>query len=110
MLYNQSKVVLNIHKFAKSALNIRTYEIYGAGQFQLIENSDSINSIFKNDELIMHYRSANDLVNQLRWKISEYKEQQIDSTNHTFDARLNQMFKKLNQNNILDNWQNNKSV
>ena len=43
MLFNQSKVCLNIHQeFTKNALNIRTFEIIGAGQIQLVEAFNSV--------------------------------------------------------------------
>ena len=97
MLFNQSKVCLNIHQeFTKNALNIRTFEIIGAGQIQLVEAFNSVKDLFNNNKTIITYNSAMDLVSKLKFALDNYKNKQHPENDHTFEARLNEILKNFN--------------
>ena len=97
MLFNQSKVCLNIHQdFTNNALNIRTFEILGSGAYQLIENFDSTLKLFNDDSSIIRYASHEDLVKKLKKILLNYENRKFVNENHTFEDRLNQVFKIIN--------------
>lgn len=94
MLFNQSKVCLNIHQdFTNNALNIRTFEILGSGAYQLIENFDSTLELLNDDSQIIRYDDPKDLVKKLKKILSNYEDVKSVSGNHTFKDRLNELFK-----------------
>ena len=101
MLFNKSKVCLNIHQdFTNNALNIRTFEILGSGAYQMIENFDSTLTLLNDDSSIIRYDSPEDLVKKLKEILLNYRNRKFENKNHTFEGRLNQVFKiiKLNTN------------
>ena len=93
-LLNQSKVCLNVHQeFTKNALNIRTFEIIGAGKSQLVEDFDSVKNIFKSNKSIISYNSAKDLVSKLKIVIKNSESDcQVDH-DHTFINRVNEIMR-----------------
>ena len=93
MLFNQSKVCLNIHQdFTKNALNIRTFEILGSGAYQLIENFNSTLKLLNDNSLIIRYNDPEDLVKKLKEILSNFESKKYLNNNHTFDERLSQLF------------------
>ena len=66
VLYNNSKIVLNIHHAQSvSGCNPRVFEILGAKSLQIVDNNDYITSIFNRDEIIC-FSSIENLKDNIR--------------------------------------------
>jgi len=72
-IYNRSKICLNVHKSWKvdrdrpAGLNMRTFEIAGAGGFQLTNDPGNVDVEFDVGEEVVTYEDADDLVEQIRY-------------------------------------------
>ena len=92
LLFNQSKVCLNIHqKFTKNALSIRSFEIIGSGQLQLIEDFNSAKKLFEDEKSITLYNTANDLVSKLKVLLNNPKCNYTNRNNNTFQSRIEEV-------------------
>ena len=93
LMLNQSKVCLNIHQeFTKNALSIRTFEIIGSGQLQLVENFDSAKALFKNSNIIITYNTVKDLVSRLKMLLLNPNFTHPTEPDHTFENQKPDFF------------------
>lgn len=66
ILYNNSKIVLNVHHAQSiSGCNPRVFEILGSKSFQIVDNNKFVTSNFNADEIIC-YSSMEDLKGKIR--------------------------------------------
>jgi spore maturation protein CgeB len=95
-IFNQSKICLNIHQsFTNNALNIRTYEIYGSGQIQMIENFISLkNSNFKKGS-ILKYKNMDELVDNIKYTLKNYEQKKYSDNKNQFHERIDRIFSLL---------------
>lgn len=71
MIYNASSIVLNLqHPQIIGAVNPKTFEIAGAGGFQLLQHSGDLLGLYEKDKEVVCFASASDL----RDKVAYYLE------------------------------------
>lgn len=110
-VYNDSKICLNIHHTQnKKGLNPRTFEILGAGGFQLVDYKEKLEEIFELGEELVAYTDKNDLLKKIdyyldnedeRRKIAKKGHKKVIE-NHTFKKRAKRIIedaKKMRSNN-----------
>lgn len=102
-IYNRSKICLNIHKSWKvdgdqlAGLNMRTFEIAGAGGFQLTNDPGNVHTTFEIGEEIAIYEDIDDLIEKVRYYLENpERREQIAARGsvrandeHTFSHRIN---------------------
>ena len=65
-IYNRSKIVLNIHHTqSKDGINPRTFEIAGAGAFQLVDHKKMLERFFAPGEEIISYADTGDALEKI---------------------------------------------
>lgn len=101
-VYNRSKICLNIHKAWKAdseepvGLNMRTFEVPGAGGFQLVDEVTSLDSHFNVGDELVTYSGTDDLLEKIRYYLDADEERNAIARRgyrrakdeHTFDDRL----------------------
>ncbi|MBL7086856.1 MAG: glycosyltransferase [Candidatus Cloacimonetes bacterium] len=94
LLYNQSKVCLNVHQeFTKNALNIRTFEIFATGRPQLVEKFDSIKLFYNSSKAILTYKTYKEAVSKLKTVLNNSENDYPIGQNHTFESRMKELLK-----------------
>jgi hypothetical protein len=100
-LYNSSRININIHhQQSKEGLAIRTFEIIGAGGFQVVERQKAAVEMFEEYKNIVFYDSAEDLIDKCKYYlIHENARNNIAQAageeairNHTWKRRVEQLF------------------
>ena len=67
-IYNSSRICLNMHHpQSKEGMNPRTFEILGAGGFQLVDYKKKIEDFFNIGQEIVCYKNENDLLNKIEY-------------------------------------------
>lgn len=67
-IYNSTKICLNIHHSQSvEGLNPRTFEILGAGGFQLVDYKKKIEEFFNIGHEIVCYKNETDLLNKIKY-------------------------------------------
>jgi spore maturation protein CgeB len=103
-LYNSSRININIHHAqSKEGLSIRTFEIIGAGGFEMVERQKAALEMFEENKNIVFYSSAGELKDKCRYYLANEPERKkiADAAyeealrNHTWKRRLEQMFELL---------------
>ncbi|MXR19069.1 CgeB family protein [Halobacterium bonnevillei] len=101
-IYNRSRICVNVHKSWKVknggpvGLNMRTFEIPGAGAFQLISDVPNIESAFEVGEELVTYDSKENLLDKVRYYLDNDEERERIAANgyqrakdeHTFEHRI----------------------
>jgi len=110
-IYNSSEINLNIHHpQSVEGLNVRTYEIMGAGGIQLVENQKVCKYLFNENDDIFLYSSYSELIDKINsiLNLSETRKKEIRENtylnaikNHTWRNRLQEMLNFLENNNII---------
>lgn len=109
VIYNRSKICLNIHKAWKInsdepvGLNMRTFEIPGAGGFELVDDVSNIGDHFDVGEELVTYSGLDDLVETVRYYLDNDEEREAIASRgyrrakdeHTFDDRLDEILQDL---------------
>jgi len=99
-IYNASKICLNIHHpQSKQGLNMRTFEILGAGGFQIVDYKKVLESLFEIGEELVCYRSLEELKDLLHYYLDHPTERERIAERghrrawheHTFEARMQSM-------------------
>lgn len=74
-IYNSSRICLNIHHpQSKQGMNPRTFEILGAGGFQLVDYKKKIEEFFTIGQEIVCYENENDLLNKIEYYLENDSE------------------------------------
>lgn len=77
-IYNNSKICLNIHRANQiGALNPRTFEILGAGGFQIIDYKPILEDFFDIDKEIVSYKNEKELLEKINYYIENEDERNI---------------------------------
>jgi spore maturation protein CgeB len=99
-IYNAAKICLNIHHLqSKQGLNMRTFEILGAGGFQIVDYKKALESLFDIGEELVCYRSLEELRDLLHYYLDHPTERERIAEQghrrawheHTFEARMQSM-------------------
>ena len=102
IIYNQSKVVINLHQNkSKSGTNLRFFEIIGSGTIQIVNEKKFISENF--GELVVTFNNTSDLIKVLAKVLSELpahlekleKIRNIVYKKHTFSKRLEMLANSL---------------
>jgi spore maturation protein CgeB len=103
-LYNQSRININIHHpQSKEGLAIRTFEIIGAGGFQLVERQKAALEFFEENKHMAFYDSKEEFVDKadyflkhdgLRKQIAENC-YYLAMQKHTWKHRMKEMFEMM---------------
>ncbi|MDX9694236.1 MAG: glycosyltransferase [Bacteroidales bacterium] len=106
-MYNKTKLCINLQPSqAKSALNIRTFEIAGSGALQITNgNKQIINELFSTENEILYFNDISDLaskivvVNNNYSKYETYREAAYNRVinEHTTDMRVKTIINELNK-------------
>lgn len=102
-IFNQSKIVLNIHSwFGKwdHGTNPRIFEANGCGAFQICDYKDEIPELYEPEKEIVLYKSIEELKEKLSFFLTREKERNdiaekgfLKTINHhTYEHRLKEMF------------------
>jgi len=76
-IYNNSKICLNIHhKQSKAGLNPRTFEILGAGCFELVDYKEYLEKLFRVGKEIECYKTKKELIEKLDYYLENDKERE----------------------------------
>lgn len=101
MLYNRSKVVLNIHQeLQKQGANPRTFEIIGSGAYQICDANPYIETLFKDGEIGV-YRNFEELFTLINEGLKSNKSESIAKArecvlaNHSFNQRIKKVIEWL---------------
>jgi spore maturation protein CgeB len=98
-LYNSSKININIHHpQSKEGMAIRTFEIIGAGGFQIVERQKGALLYFEEDKHMAFYESEDEFLEKCRYYLThETKRRQVAEAGHqlalqkhTWKARLSE--------------------
>lgn len=103
-IFNQSKVVLNIHSWLgrfSYGVNPRLFEACGCGSFQVCDFKEEIPDLYEEDKEIVLYRNLDELKEKLRYYLDNKDKRAEVSDNaysrarrqHTYRQRLEQMLK-----------------
>ncbi|WP_191967119.1 MULTISPECIES: glycosyltransferase [Haloferax] len=93
-LYNSSSICLNIHRpDASKAVNPRTFEILGAGGFQLVDQNSQITNLFENNKDLVCYYSSDDLIEKIRYYLKNPNERHSIAQQGHITARRDHTFK-----------------
>jgi spore maturation protein CgeB len=103
-LYNSSNINVNIHHpQSKEGLSIRTFEIIGAGGFQLVERQKAAIQFFEENKHMAFYDGKQDFLDKARYFLAHEKIRQQIADNcyrlamekHTWRHRMREMFEVL---------------
>ena len=87
VLYNRSRVVLNIHQeLQKGGANPRVFEICGSGAYQLCDANDYVRSLFRSGS-VGFYSSGEELTGLLAQALEEDRTQQAEEAHRTVYAQ-----------------------
>jgi len=99
LLYNQSKLCLNIHhNQTKEGANPKVFEICGSGAFQIVDNNPFIAETFPENS-IATYKSKEECIEQILQLLhSDVSDQAVEAHHtvlekHTFIARIKEVLK-----------------
>lgn len=74
-IYNSSCICLNMHhRQSKEGMNPRTFEILGAGGFQLVDYKSKMDDVFDIGNEIICYYNESDLLNKIRYYLENEDE------------------------------------
>lgn len=74
-IYNSSRLCLNMHhRQSKEGLNPRTFEILGAGGFQLVDYKTKMDDLFNVGQEIICYYNESDLLNKIEYYLENEDE------------------------------------
>lgn len=99
--YNRSKICLNIHgPHSQRAMNPRTFEILGAGAFELVDYKPRLPEVLELGEEIVTFQDGDELLEQIEYYLDRPKERrQIAAAgnervraDHTYQDRLSRVF------------------
>jgi len=101
LIYNQSKVVLNISRAGE--LTWRDFEVLGCGRPLLRDYSSEVEELFKDRVHLVFYRDEEDLLDKLDWLLSDDETRaRIASQGHkealekhTMDHRITYLLKRV---------------
>ena len=106
-LYNSSKINVNIHHpQSKEGMAIRTFEIIGAGGFQIMERQKGALQYFKEDQHMAFYESKEEFLDKCSFYLKNDSARKRIATNgydlgikvHTWESRIKEM------QNLLHDW------
>lgn len=95
-VYNATKICLNIHhRQSKEGVNPRTFEIIGAGAFQLIDHKKILEDLFDIEREIVCYKNEADLLDKIEYYLENEDERnkiarrghEIVKKKHTYKHR-----------------------
>ena len=95
-VYNSTKICLNIHhRQSKEGVNPRTFEILGAGAFQLIDYKKELEDMFDIGREIVCYKNEADLLDKIEYYLENEDERnkiarrghEIVKKKHTYKHR-----------------------
>jgi spore maturation protein CgeB len=104
-LYSSSKVNVNIHiPQSKEGFSVRTFEIIGAGGFELVERQKARLLYFEEGKHMEFYDSKDEFLDKVRYYIDHDAERQriadaghrLALEKHTWKARFAEMLTKMN--------------
>lgn len=99
-IYNASKICLNIHHpQSRQGLNMRTFEVLGAGGFQIVDYKRALEGLFDVGEGLVCYRSIEELKDLLCYYLKRPAERERIAERghvrawreHTFETRMQSM-------------------
>jgi spore maturation protein CgeB len=77
-IYNNSKICLNIHREKQiGALNPRTFEILGAGGFQIVDYKPILEDFFDIEKEIASYKNKKELLEKINYFLENEDERNI---------------------------------
>lgn len=97
-IYNTSKICINIHHpQSVDGLNPRTFEILGAGAFELVDYKSSLDGLFDIGSEIELYRDTNELLSKIDYFLNNTDERKKIAKrgynkvlkDHTYQNRVN---------------------
>lgn len=101
LLYNRSRVVLNIHEeHQKDGANPKVFEISGSGAYQICDRNPYIAELFQYGEVAM-YSSIDEMLDRVEAALARDNGAAADAARdivmagHTFDARIGEVIQKL---------------
>lgn len=87
-LYRQAKICLNIHIPEHEGVNPRTFEILGAGAFQLVDNKPKLSQLLRPGVDLAVYNSTADLIMKIDYYLRNTQErEQIAAAGHAYAVR-----------------------
>jgi spore maturation protein CgeB len=95
-VYNATKICLNMHhRQSKEGVNPRTFEILGAGAFQLIDHKKELEKLFDIGREIVCYKNEADLLDKIEYYLENEDERnkiarrghEIVTNKHTYKHR-----------------------
>lgn len=109
-LYNESAININIHhRQSVEGLNVRTFEVQGSGNLQLVERQAAALEFFKDEHSILLYDSPEEFRDKLHFFLKHPEKQEIirknaytdAQENHTWKHRMMTLFHELQQRSVL---------
>lgn len=109
-LYNATQININVHhKQSIEGLNVRTFEIQGSGNLQLVERQKVAVELFRDEENILLYDSVEEFRDKMRYYLNHPEQQQFLRANaytnalqfHTWKHRMEQLLNELQQRHVL---------
>lgn len=99
-LYNESKINVNIHHpQSKEGMAIRTFEIIGAGGFQIVERQKGALQYFEENKHMVFYDDLSEFIEKSKYYLAHDTEREEIAANghrialekHTWKARIQEM-------------------
>lgn len=106
-VYNSAKICLNLPDFeAEEAITPRTFEILGAGGFQIADYKNSLKDFFEIDKEIVCFKNIDELKQKISYYLENDKERKAIAeaghkavTKHTFKHRIEKILKDTKESN-----------
>lgn len=97
LLYNQARVVLNIHnEQQKDGANPKVYEILASGTHEICDANPFIEREFGNCPYVLLYTNASDLVHKIHQALDKPQPRHdVDMSKHTFLYRIESVLSNL---------------
>lgn len=109
-LYNTTQININIHhKQSIEGLNVRTFEIQGSGNLQLVERQKVAAELFRDEENILLYDSIEEFRDKMRFYLTHPETQQRLRSGayenalqtHTWKHRMEELMVELKRRKVL---------
>lgn len=109
-LYNDTQININVHhKQSIEGLNVRTFEIQGSGNLQLVERQKVAVELFRDEENILLYDSVEEFRDKMRFYLNHPEKQEVLRANayenalqhHTWKHRMQEMLTELKNRQVI---------
>ncbi len=109
-IFNTSKININIHhQQSIEGLNVRSFELLGTGNVQILENKKVAMELFDDGINCIFYENENEFVDKINFYLKNdtllenirKNAYEIAVNNHTWNHRIQEMLTNLNENKII---------